>query len=182
MPAWGDSVLVNGTGPQGLMSIMIARSMGAGRILASGSGHRLTVAERLGALPIDYRSEDVVRRTRELTGGLGARRVLECAGTEQGMRQACDAVAKGGRISMVGLPGQAIAVPVRRLVLDEIELIGCRANPNTLEPALALVREKRVDLGFLVTHVLPLSEFARALDIFVHRRDNSLKVVVRPNG
>jgi L-iditol 2-dehydrogenase len=178
----GDSVLVNGTGPQGLMSIMIARSMGAGTILASGSGYRLTVAEKLGAIPIDYKSADVVRRTRELTAGLGTRRVLECAGTEQGMRQACDAVAKGGRISMVGLPGEAIALPVRRLVLDEIELVGCRANPNTLEQALSMIRAKRLDIAGLITHSMPLSEFAKALDTFVHRRDNSLKVVLKPNG
>jgi L-iditol 2-dehydrogenase len=143
---------------------------------------RLEVAERLGAVPIDYRKEDVVLRTRELTGGLGARRVLECAGTAQGLRQACAAVAKGGCVSLVGIPGEDIALPVRRLVLDEIELVGCRANPNTLEQALAMVREKRVDVSGLITHVLPLSEFSRALDIFVHRRDRSLKVVLKPNG
>ena len=178
----GDSVLVNGAGPQGLMSIMIARSMGAGRIIASGSGYRLEVAARLGAIPIDYRTEDVARRTRELTEGLGARRVLECAGTARGLQQACTAVAKGGCISLVGIPGEDIALPVRRLVLDEIELFGCRANPNTLEQALSMVREKRVDLAGLVTHSMPLSGYAKALDIFVNRRDNSLKVVLKPNG
>ena len=178
----GDSVLVNGTGPQGLMSIMIARSLGAGRILASGSGYRLEVAARLGAVPIDYRTEDVPRRTRELTSGLGAKRVLECAGTARGLQQACGAVAKGGCISLVGIPGEDVALPVRRLVLEEVELIGCRANPNTLEPALSMVREGRVDLASLITHSMPLSEYAEALDLFVNRRDNSIKVVLKPNG
>ena len=177
----GDSVLVNGTGPQGLLGILVARALGAGRLLASGSGFRLEVAEKLGAVPIDYRTEDVVRRVRELTEGLGAKRVLECAGTPKGLAQACGAVGKGGVISMVGLPKEEIALPVRRLVLDEVELVGCRANPNTLEPALALLREKRLDLAPLITHSLPLSDFARALDLFVNRRDHSLKVVLKPN-
>lgn len=178
----GDSVLVNGSGPQGLMSVMIARAMGAGRILASGSGFRLQVAERLGAIPIDYRKEDVVARVRELTGGMGTKRVIECAGTPEGVRQACEAVAKGGTISMVSLPSKDVAIPVRRIVLDEIDICGNRANPNTLEPAIAMVRENKLDLASLITHSLPLSEFAKAFDIFVQRKDNSLKVVLKPNG
>ncbi|MEN6297246.1 MAG: alcohol dehydrogenase catalytic domain-containing protein [Rectinema sp.] len=177
----GDSVLVNGSGAQGLMSIMIVRAMGAGAILTSGSGFRLQVAERLGAITIDYRKEDVVARTRELTGGLGAKRVIECSGTPEGVRQACEAVAKGGTISMVSLPSKDVEIPIRRLVLDEIDLRGNRANPNTLEPAIAMVQENNIDLSSLITHAFPLSKFAEAFDIFVHRKDNSLKVVVKPN-
>lgn len=177
----GDSVLVNGSGAQGLMSIMIARAMGAGKIIASGSGFRLKVAERLGAIPIDYKSEDVVARVRELTEGLGAKRVIECAGTAEGVRQACEAVAKGGAISMVSLPSKDVPIPIRRLVLDEIDLYGNRANPNTLEPAISMVNECDLDLAGLITHSLPLAEFKTALDIFVNRKENSLKVVLKPN-
>jgi len=177
----GDSVLVNGSGAQGLMSVMILRAMGVGKIMASGSGFRLKVAERLGAIPIDYRTENVVARVRELTGGMGARRVIECAGTAEGVRQACDAVAKGGAVSMVSLPSGDVPIPVRRLVLDEIDLYGNRANPNTLEPAIAMVRENRLDLAGLITHAFPLEDFSRALDIFTQRKENSLKVVIKPN-
>ena len=49
----GDDLLVMGTGPQGLMAILCAKAMGAGRIIAVGSGERLALAARLGALPID---------------------------------------------------------------------------------------------------------------------------------
>ncbi|PKL06856.1 MAG: alcohol dehydrogenase [Spirochaetae bacterium HGW-Spirochaetae-9] len=176
----GDSVLVNGTGAQGLMSIMIARAMGAGKIFASGSGFRLEVAKRLGALPIDYRKEDVVSRVRELSSGMGAKRVLECAGTAEGIQQACACVAKGGSISMVSLPSGDVPIPIRRLVLDEIDVYGNRANPNPLEPAIAMVRENNLDLAGLITHTFPLAQFAKALDIFVNRKENSLKVVLKP--
>jgi len=66
----GDSVLVNGSGAQGLMSIMIVRAMGAGKIFASGSGFRLQVAAELGAIPIDYKREDIVARVKKMTDGL----------------------------------------------------------------------------------------------------------------
>jgi L-iditol 2-dehydrogenase len=60
----GDSVLINGAGAQGLMSILCVKSMGAGLIMISGSGNRLEAAKKLGAITIDYRTEDVVARLR----------------------------------------------------------------------------------------------------------------------
>lgn len=178
----GEDILVNGTGPQGLFSILLARHMGAGKVIASGSGFRLEIAEQLGAIPIDYRSEKVVQRVRELTGGHGVPRVLECAGTPAGVRTACDAVGKGGRIAMVGIPPEGDAVlPVKKLVLEEIDLVGCRANPNTLEQSIRLVAENNIDMAFFLTHRFPLEEFRKALDMFVNRRENSLKIAIKPN-
>ncbi|UCF98797.1 MAG: alcohol dehydrogenase catalytic domain-containing protein [Spirochaetaceae bacterium] len=179
----GDSVLVNGAGAQGLMSIMCVKSMGAGMVMVSGSGNRLNIAEKLGAIPINYREEDVAARVRELTGGRGAKRILECSGTEKGIAQACAAVAKGGCISVVSLPpGDGnITIPLKQLVLNEVELVGNRANPNTLEKAIAMATAHKFDIDSLVTHEFPLSEYAQALEVFVGRKENSLKVVCKPN-
>ena len=84
---------------------------------------------------------------------------------------------------MIGLPpGDGnVSVPVKQLVLNEIELIGNRANPNTLEKAIALAAFNRFDIDSLVTHEFPLSEFRTALDIFIGRKENSLKVICKPN-
>lgn len=179
----GDSVLVNGAGAQGLLAIMCIKSMGAGLIMVSGSGNRLDVAASLGAVPINYREEDVVARVRELTGGLGAKRVIECAGTDKGVQQACHAVAKGGRVSMVSLPpGDGnISLPIKRIVLDEIDIVGNRANPNTLKKAIALAEAQNMNIQELITHTFPLSEFEKAFETFVGRKDNSLKIVLHPN-
>src|SRR5690606_27239343 len=55
----GDDILILGTGPQGLMAILCAKALGAGRIIAAGSGERLNMAEKLGAIPINYRDVEV---------------------------------------------------------------------------------------------------------------------------
>lgn len=178
----GEDILVNGTGPQGLFSIVLARHMGAGKVIATGSGFRLEVAEKLGAIPINYRTEPVLDRVLELTGGRGVPRVLECAGTPAGARTACDAVAKGGRIAMVGIPPEGDAVlPVKKLVLEEIDLVGCRANPNTLEQAIRMVEENDLGMEAFLTHRFPLQDFEKALDIFVNRKEKSLKIAIKPN-
>jgi L-iditol 2-dehydrogenase len=176
----GDSVLINGSGAQGLMSILCVKSMGAGLVMVSGSGNRLEAAKKLDAVTIDYRKEDVAARVRELTDGIGAKRVIECAGTEAGIRQACDAVAKGGCISMVSLPKKDVSIPIRRIVLEEIEIVGNRANPNTLAKAIPICMNFKKEISEMITHEFPLSRYEEAFDIFNGRKDNSLKVMLKP--
>ena len=180
----GDSVLVNGAGAQGLMSIMCAKSMGAGLTMASDTGNRLDVAAKLGAVPIDFMEGNVAARVLEMTRGLGAKRVLECSGTEKGIVQACNAVAKGGRISIISLPpgDGIIAIPLKKIVLDEVDFVGNRANPNTLEKAITLAQAQKFDIDGLVTHEFPLADYKTALDIFVGKKENSIKIVCKPNS
>jgi len=177
----GDDVLIMGTGPQGLMAQLCAQAMGAGRVFIAGSGERLDLAVRLGAVGIDYRSTDVVEAIKEMTGGLGVPRVLECAGTTQAIRQSCLAASKGGVVSVIGIPHADPELPIKRMVLDEVELVGNRANPNTAEAAIAMLAEGRVDLKPLLSHRFPLREFATALDVYEGRKDGAMKVAIKPN-
>ena len=177
----GDDVLIMGTGPQGLMAQLCAQALGAGRVFIAGSGERLALAEKLGAIPIDYRSNDVNQAVRDMTNGHGVARVLECAGTSKALYQACHAAAKGGVVSLIGIPHEDPSLPIKRMVLDEIELIGNRANPNTAEPAIALMQEGRVDLKPLMSHRFALTDFAEALEIYEQRKDGAMKVAIKPN-
>lgn len=177
----GDDVLIMGTGPQGLMALLCAKAMGAARIFVAGSGARLDLAVELGATGIDYRRGDVAEAVMEATGGIGVPRVCECAGTATALRQACLAAGKGGVVSMIGIPHEDVELPIKRMVLDEVELVGNRANPNTAEPALAMVSEGRIELKPLMSHRFPLSNFADALDVYEHRKDGAMKVAIKPN-
>lgn len=178
----GDDILILGTGPQGLMAILCAKAMGAGRIFAAGSGERLIKAQELGAIPIDYRVEDVVEKTRDLTNGRGVPAVLECAGTSKSITQACLAASKGGVVSVIGIPHSDPSLPLKRIVLDEVEIVGNRANPNTAQPTIELMQNKRIDLTPLMTHRFALKDFDKALDIFEKREDGAIKVATKPNG
>jgi L-iditol 2-dehydrogenase len=178
----GDDILILGTGPQGLMAVLCAKALGAGRIIAAGSGDRLAKAEELGAIPIDYRKDDVVDRVRELTRGRGVPAVLECAGTTDALRQACLTAARGGVVSVIGIPHAEPTLPIKRMVLDEVELIGNRANPNMAGPSIEMLANDRIDLTPLLTHRFPLREFATALETFETRKGGAIKVATKPNG
>ncbi len=178
----GDDLLIIGTGPQGLMAILCGKALGAGRIIAAGSGERLRKAKELGAVTIDYKDDDVVEAVKELTNGKGAPSVLECAGTPQSIRQACLAAAKGGVISAIGIPHSEPELPIKRMVLDEVELVGNRANPNTARETIDLLLNNRIDLTPLLTHRFPLKDYAKALETYEDRKDGAIKVATKPNG
>lgn len=176
----GDSVFISGAGAQGLMSIICAKTMGAGQIICADTGNRLEAAQKLGAIPIDFMKDNVVEKVKELTGGLGAKRAIECTGVAAGVQNCCHVIARGGSISIIGLPKEDVAIPIKQLVLDDVEIVGNRANPNTLVKSISMAQQHEQEIKDLITHVFPLKEYATAMDIFANQKDGSLKVVMKP--
>lgn len=176
----GDTVLVNGVGAPGLFSILHARNMGAGLVIASDTGNRLEIARRFGAVAIDFKQENVTEMVLKLTHGEGAKRVVECTGTAAGIRQSCEVAAKGGCISMISLPATDVSIPIRNIVLNEIEIVGNRANPNTLERSVVIAGNYLEQINSLITHRFPLTAYQEALDVFISKKENAFKVVMKP--
>ncbi len=177
----GDTVVVVGDGPIGILTMQYARTAGAGEVIVVGSGPRLQMARELGATGVDF--TDVggsIDRVVTLTGGMGADVVFECAGIRSSCEQSVMMVRKGGRLVMVGNPIEPATIPWGKVSLDEIELIGCRANPNVSDRALRLISTGVIRVEGLITHNFPLDDFGEALATFVEQRDGAMKVVVNP--
>ena len=180
----GGTIAIIGVGSIGLITMRLARLMGAARIIAIDRGARLPAARLAGANGlIDFEQDDPVQAVRAATDGRGADEVIECAGAAGTFRQAVEMVRRGGRVALLGTPARGIEdiLPTRRIVQEEIAIFGSRANPNTSAKIINLIAAKRLVVADLVTHVLPLEDFATAFDCFVQRRDNAIKVVLEPN-
>jgi len=89
-------------------------------------------------------------------------------------------VRKGGRVAFTGIPKEPTAVNFQKIVLEEIDLYGVRANRNTMEEIIPLMADGRIPAGRLITHHFPLRQFAEALRTFNERVDGALKVIVEP--
>jgi L-iditol 2-dehydrogenase len=176
----GDTVVVVGPGVMGLLVAEFARALGAGRVIVVGRGARLEKAAALGHEALDFTAEDTVTGIRERTGGLGAEVALECSGDPAALGQCAALVRKGGRVAVIGIPMKDARVPLQRVVLDEIEIVGVRAAAGEMPQAIALVAAGRVRLRELITHRFALADFADAYRTFTERRDGALKVIVRP--
>jgi L-iditol 2-dehydrogenase len=176
----GDTVVVVGPGVMGLLVAECAWALGAGRVIVVGRGERLAKAAELGNETVDFTLEEPVARVRELTRGIGAEVALECSGDPRAVAQCADMLRRGGRVAVIGIPLEDAAVPMQRIVLDELDIVGVRAAAGEMPEAIALVAAGRIRLGKLITHRYALSDFAEAYRTFTERRGGALKVIIHP--
>ena len=145
-----------------------------------GRGARLAKAEQLGHEPVDFTEGDPVDAVRERTAGRGADAVLECSGAAAAVPQSLAMLRRGGRVAVVGIPQDDAAIPVKLLVLDELDLVGVRAAAGEMPEAIALAAAGRLRLWELITHRFSLEDFDEAYRVFTERVDGALKVIVSP--
>ena len=84
---------------------------------------------------------------REMTGGLGPEVALECSGDAAALGQCVAMLRKGGRVAVIGIPHEDAAIPLQRVVLDEIEIAGVRAAAGEMPEIINLVAAGRVRLA-----------------------------------
>lgn len=176
----GDTVAIFGPGALGIFSIQCAHALGAAKVIVIGAGERLEKAAKYNAIPVDYTKEDVVKKVRELTGGRGVDAAVDCAATAQTVVQAVEVLRKGGRVAFTGIPFEPVQLPMQKIVLDEIDLAGVRANRGTCEEIIPLIAAGKIDVDSVITHHFPLTEFPRAYEVFSKRIDGALKVILHP--
>ena len=177
----GQTVLVTGCGPIGLMSIAICRLAGATRIFATDvNPERLALAKALGADVTLNATSDVVGQIRAHTGGIGVDIVLEMSGAEPAIRQGLDAVTNGGRISLLGLPSRPVTLDLNNeIIFKGIRIYGITGRKmfETWYRTSALLSQG-LDLRPIVTHRLPLSQFHDAFELLA--AGHAGKVVLLP--
>lgn len=179
----GETVVVSGPGPIGLMAVAMARLLGAGTIILTGTRtERLELGSALGAdIMVNVRGTNPAERVMELTDQVGADVVLECAGTEQAANDAVRCIKKGGRIAFVGMYGTEVSLDLNSIVQRNISIAGSKAEgERSLAYAMALLSQRPVNLSALITHQYPLSQIHEAFETARLRLNSAMKVVIRP--
>lgn len=176
----GDTVVVFGPGPVGLLVADACRIRGAARVIVVGRGDRLAQAAAMGNETIDFEATDPVAAIKACTDDHGADVILDCAGVADTFQWSIPALRKGGRIAAVGIPVDRINIDFQELVLYEKELVGVRASAGEMRHVLPLVADGRIRAKDLITHRFPLESFGDALTTFNERKDGAMKVIVEP--
>lgn len=177
----GDTVAIIGPGAQGLLAGQAAAILGAARVIVVGRGERLKKAAELGMETVDNSAVDGVAAVREMTDGLGADMTVDTAARGETPREAVDMTRKGGRVALIGVPLEPTILPLQRIVFEEMDVFGVRANPGTCEEIIPLIAAGKIDVESITTHVFPLRDFGRAYETFTERIDGAIKVLVQPN-
>jgi L-iditol 2-dehydrogenase len=177
----GDNVAIMGAGAIGLLSGDGARIRGAARVIViERNPGRLAKAAAMGFETIDPSAGDPVAMVREMTGGLGVDVVLECAGVPATVQLALGMLRRGGRCAAVGIPTQGVEIAMQRLVLDELELVGCRASAGEMRRVMPLVEQGRMRVREVMTHRFALADYAQALATFNDPASGAIKIIVAP--
>lgn len=164
-PCLGEDVLVTGAGPIGIMAAMVVRHAGARHVVVSDlSAERLELADRLGAtLTVDPRVTPVAEAARRLGMKEGFDIGLEMSGAPVALRGMVDAMAHGGRIAMLGLPGEEISLDFASVVLRMLTLKGIygREMYETWY-AMSVLVQAGLDISGVITHRFAHTDFEEA--------------------
>jgi L-iditol 2-dehydrogenase len=180
----GESVVVTGPGPIGLLAVAVAKALGADPVILSGTrDSRLAIGTKLGAdRVVNVGNENVVSVVKELTCA-GADYVVECAGTETAINEAVQMVSRGGKICLAAFPHEPVLTNIGALVKNNIYVYGIRGEgKSATHRAMALMAAKRFDASLIHTHTFPLSDLPTALHYARNRIDDAIKVVVKTRG
>lgn len=185
----GDTVVVMGIGPIGLMAVEGARHLGAARIIAVGSRPVcVELAKEFGATDvIGYRDGDVVEAVLAMTGGVGADSVILCGGGDEVFSQAVDMVRYGiGTVSNVNYYGGTGSLEFpkfsggRGMAGKTIHTQLAKGGRVRIERLMKMVRYGRIQPQKLVTHRLyGLDNVEKALYLMKDKPQDLIKVMVK---
>ncbi len=175
----GSTVAVVGDGAVGLMGVLAAKQMGAGRIMAmSRHKTRQDLALEFGATDIvSERGDAGVDRIKILTNGIGADSVLECVGTQESMSQAIRCARPGAMIGYVGVP-HGVQLDGQSLFFSQTGMLGGPAPVRRFLPHLMdLVLNRKINPGKVFDLTLPLDQVAEGYRAMDERR--AIKTMLR---
>lgn len=182
----GDTVVVLGAGPMGLINVCVARGMGAARIILSEiNPDRLAMAQGFGCdILVNPAEQDLAAIVMDATGGIGADVAIVAAPAAAPQEQAVHLVRKRGAVCLfASLPKgkHMLNMDSRAMHYNELRIVGTSdSTPAHVAKAVALLSSGRVPAERIASHVLPLSDIHQAFALM--EKGEALRVVLKPSA
>jgi len=165
----GDTVLVSGPGPIGLIATLLLKSKGCKVIVAgtSSDAFRLELAEKIGAdRTIDALTQDLEQLVRLETSGRGVDVAIECAGAPASVVSCLKALRRMGKYVQVGIIGKEVTLEFDTILFKGLQVYGSGGHSlSTWEKTMKIIEQRQVDLNSLITHRIPLSQWKEGFEI-----------------
>lgn len=159
-----DTVFIIGSGPIGLLHLLLAKAKGAKVIITGLEKERLKTAKKLGA-DLAFEPSQTIRSVREFTAGMGADYVFECTGQHFIWEASIDYVRKGGTVVLFGgcKAGSIVKFGTDRIHYDEITLKGSfHFTPSDVKKAFTILKDGDLPVRDLVSRKYQLNEIDKA--------------------
>ncbi len=179
----GNTVLVTGCGPIGVMSVAVSRICGATKVIATElNDYRIQLAKKVGAdLVITPKKENVVEKVLKETDGLGVDVVLEMSGNPIAIKQAFESLRPGGRFSILGIPDKPMEIDLGKDIVFKyitVQGINGRLMFSTWHKTSRFLSSGRLDLEPIITHRFRLEEFEKGMELM--QSGNCGKILLYP--
>jgi L-iditol 2-dehydrogenase len=181
----GETVLVIGQGPIGIILGRLAQKAGASVITSDLYPQRLTISKTYGlGSSIDASRADAVKTVRELTEGRGADAVILAVGGNGLIRSAMDAVRPGGRVLLFAQTARGeTTIDPAAICVDEKTLLGSySASVELQKDSVRFVMSREMDLQRLISHRFSLAGSVEALNLAAHPQPDSMKIIIQPGS
>jgi L-iditol 2-dehydrogenase len=180
----GQTVLVTGAGPIGLMFIMLVKYFGARAIATDLLPSRIEKALAVGAeAAFDARDPDLPGKIHSLTDGMGVDTTLLAVPSEKAFFQALDCTRKGGKILFFAEFPDQVEIPINPNILyrREIDLMGSYSSSYRLQSLAAdIVFNQRIDVDALISDRYPLQQLAAAVEQAIAPTPDTYKILIYP--
>ena len=181
----GESLVITGPGPIGLISLAIVKAAGAGLVGITGTssdeGIRFEKARELGAdFMIVVDKENPVQKVLEMTNGLGVDILIETSGGGKAIFQAFEMVRRLGRICAIGISGkEEVPIPYDRGIFKALRYDFCFSSSWTAwETTIGLISKGVLPIEKIITHQLPLEKWEEAFRLLENLQ--AAKVILIP--
>ncbi|MFQ5808728.1 MAG: zinc-binding alcohol dehydrogenase family protein [Armatimonadota bacterium] len=182
-----DTVAIIGAGTIGLCALQQAKVEGATVAISDACESRLKLAESLGAdLVVDVREQDFVEAVQEWTRGRGgpqadgANVVIEAVGVPETLRQTLDLVSAAGRVVVLGIIGEDVALPASVFIRKELDFLGSRMNADLFPAVIRRLSERKLQPEPIITHTFAFDDVLDAFELASKGPDEALKILVKP--
>lgn len=182
----GDSVLVCGAGPIGLVTLACVKAAGAAPIVITDIDEgRLKFAKefcpsvRTHKVSFDDSPEVFAEKVVSLADGVEPAVSMECTGVESSISGAIHAAKFGGKVFVIGVGKPEMKIPFMRLSTREVDLQFQYRYANTWPRAIRLLRDGVIDLRKLVTHRFRLEDAVKAFEVAADAKQGGIKVMIQ---
>lgn len=177
----GDTAVVIGCGPIGIMASQTLTAYGVNVLLTDMVESRLKMAEEIsGGSVINIKKEDPVEKIKEITDGRGADFVLEAAATQSALDQAFDIIRDRGTIVTIGTFNKPVTFnPFFQMTRRELKLVSSIGRTwKTWRKMTQLVNAGKLNLKPVITHILPFEEYNKAFELA--KSTDVMKILLKP--
>ena len=181
----GETVLVIGQGPIGIILGSLAKRAGATVVTTDLYPQRLTIAKDLGlTIGIDASRSDAVQVVRGMTEGRGADAAILAVGGNRLIRAAMDAVRPGGRVLLFAQTARGEAsIDPAAVCVDEKTLLGSySASIDLQDESVRFVMNREMNLERLISHRYPLADSVKAVELAANPQPDSMKIAIQPGS